>query len=194
MNIESTKGKKVLLYSGGMDSWLIDKLWKPDVKVFVNIGTKNNKEEIKRLPEDVIVVNCDLAPYEDKNKNYLLPLRNLFFVSLASYYGDIICLGATGSSTHYDKNETFAQYSEQVINYLFSEAYDKQVKIVMPYKDKTKTEILEEYLEDGGNVEEAWNSSFSCYNPKNGKMCGECTSCKKRLEAFRAVGFEPNIK
>lgn len=28
---KSSYEKKVLLYSGGMDSWLIDKIWKPDV-------------------------------------------------------------------------------------------------------------------------------------------------------------------
>ena len=32
------KNTKVLLYSGGMDSWLIDKLWKPDVKIFFDTG------------------------------------------------------------------------------------------------------------------------------------------------------------
>lgn len=30
---KSSYEKKVLLYSGGMDSWLIDKIWKPDVKL-----------------------------------------------------------------------------------------------------------------------------------------------------------------
>lgn len=32
---KSSYEKKVLLYSGGMDSWLIDKIWKPDVKLYV---------------------------------------------------------------------------------------------------------------------------------------------------------------
>ena len=29
--------KKVLLYSGGLDSWLIDKLWNPDFKLYIDI-------------------------------------------------------------------------------------------------------------------------------------------------------------
>ena len=180
---------KVLLYSGGMDSWLIDKLWKPDVKLFVDIGTANNKEERKRLPEDVIVKELDLSEFEDKDKNFLLPLRNLFFVELASYYGDEICLGATGSSTHFDKNEKFARMSEELINYLYSEAYDKKVKIVLPYRNTSKTELLKMYLENGGDIEEAWKNTFSCYSPKDGKMCGECSSCRKKIEAFKANGY-----
>ena len=32
---------KVLLYSGGTDSWLIDKLWKPDKKIYINFYGKH---------------------------------------------------------------------------------------------------------------------------------------------------------
>lgn len=39
--------KKVLLYSGGMDSYLISKLWKPDVKLYVDLNSKYAKQEIK---------------------------------------------------------------------------------------------------------------------------------------------------
>ena len=182
---------KVLLYSGGMDSWLIDKLWKPDVKLHIDIGTENNKEEIKRLPKDVIIKKIELSEFEDKEKNFLLPLRNLFFVEMASYYGDEICLGATGSSTHFDKNQTFIEKSEDIINYLYSESYNKKVKIVMPYRGKAKSEILKEYIEKGGDIEKAWCETFSCYSPRGGEMCWECSSCKKKIQAFRDNGYEP---
>ena len=183
--------KKVLLYSGGMDSWLIDKLWKPDVKLFIDVGTPSSKEERKRLPPDVIVRELDLSDFELPEANYLLPLRNLFFVELASYYGDEICLGATGTSTHYDKTDKFCDLSAELINYLFSEIYpDKKVHIVMPYRGKHKEEILKEYLDQGGDIKYAWDNTFSCYNPKDGKMCGECSSCRKRIEAFRKNGFD----
>jgi len=42
--------KKVLLYSGGMDSWLIDKLWKPNVKLYIDTGGSYSKDEIAKLP------------------------------------------------------------------------------------------------------------------------------------------------
>lgn len=183
--------KKVLLYSGGLDSWLIDKLWKPDVKLYVHIGTPNSEQEVKRLPDDVVVHNLDIAKFEMPEKNYLLPLRNLFFVELASYYGDVICLGATGSSTHYDKNNTFAKYAEQVINYLWSESHpDKSVKIVMPFRNWSKADMLREYVKQGGDLKTAWESSFSCYTPVNGKPCMHCTSCVKRINAFKEVGYD----
>lgn len=59
---------KVLLYSGGMDSWLIDKIWKPDVKLYVDMNTKYSQEEIKRLPSDVIIDKLDLSKWEREGK------------------------------------------------------------------------------------------------------------------------------
>lgn len=49
-----------------MDSWLIDKIWKPDVKLYVDMGTKYSQEEIKRLPADVVVEKLDLSKWERK--------------------------------------------------------------------------------------------------------------------------------
>ena len=40
------KRKKVLLFSNGMDSWLIDKLWKPDVKIYIDIEGSYSEKEI----------------------------------------------------------------------------------------------------------------------------------------------------
>lgn len=48
--------KKVLLYSGGTDSWLIDKIWKPDTKIYIDIHGRYSEVEKKRLPNDVKVV------------------------------------------------------------------------------------------------------------------------------------------
>ena len=181
---------KVLLYSGGMDSWLVDKLWKPDVKLFIDIGTNTNKEEIKRLPKDVIVKKLELSDYEDKDKNYLLPLRNLFFVMMGSYYGDKIAIGATASSVHFDNNLEFKKKTEDLLNYLYSEAYDKKVEICLPYLHLNKEQLLAEYLKNGGDIQEAWDNTFSCYNPQDGKMCGKCSACLHKINAFRKNGME----
>ena len=75
-----------------MDSWLIDKLWKPDKKIFFDTGIEYNKEELKRLPKDVEIIKLDLSKYELSEYSHTVPLRNLLFISIASYYGDEICL------------------------------------------------------------------------------------------------------
>ena len=78
---------KVLLYSGGMDSWLIDKIWKPDVKLYVDMNTKYSQEEIKRLPSDVIIDKLDLSKWEREDK--IIPLRNMYLIGIASNYGNL---------------------------------------------------------------------------------------------------------
>ena len=185
---------KVLLYSGGMDSWLIDKLWKPDVKLFFDIGTPNCQQELERVKKrnDVEIIKFPLAQFEQPQNNYYLPLRNLHFVAYAAHYGDTICLGATGSSTHKDKNDVFGNLCENAINYLLSEdsTRTEPVKIVMPYRGKSKTEILAEYLMQGGDIEECYNATFSCYNPTHdGKPCMNCTSCLSKFTAFYNNGY-----
>ena len=192
--------KRVLLYSGGMDSWLIDKIWKPDVKLFIRIHTPNNELEYKRLcylieqgivdKNSVEIVEMDLSRFERPDQNYFLPLRNLHFVTMAAHYGDEICLGATGSSTHFDKNETFASKAGDVISYLQSEKGEGPVKIVLPFKDKTKTELLRMYLEQGGDIEKAYRETVSCYTPKDGKPCMACTSCMSKFVAFYNNGYQ----
>lgn len=192
--------KKVMLYSGGMDSWLISKLWKPDVKLFIRIHTPNNEMEYNRLQylieqgiigkDEVKVVEMDLSRFERPDQNYFLPLRNLHFVTMAAHYGDEICLGATGSSTHFDKNETFASKAADVISYLQSEKGEGPVKIVLPYKDTTKTELLKMYIEQGGDINEAYKQTVSCYTPVNNKPCMSCTSCMSKFVAFYNNGYQ----
>lgn len=191
---------KVLLYSGGMDSWLIDHIIKPDVLLFIRIHTPNNELEYQKLLElldkgkikakKLKVVDYDLSEYERPSQNYFLPLRNLHFVTLAAHYGDEIYLGATGSSTHFDKNTTFADKAADVISYLLSESNEGPVSIRLPFKDTTKTELLKQFIDEGGSIEDAYNSTVSCYTPIDGKPCMSCTSCMSKFAAFYNNGYK----
>lgn len=190
---------KVLLYSGGMDSWLIDHIIKPDVILFVRIHTPNNEMEYQKLLEllnkgkvkanKLKVVDYNLSEYERPSQNYYLPLRNLHFVTLAAHYGNEIYLGATGSSTHFDKNTTFAEKSADVISYLLSETNEGPVTVKLPFKDTTKTELLKQFVDNGGDLEDAYNSTVSCYTPVDGKPCMACTSCMSKFTAFYNNGY-----
>lgn len=187
---------KVLLYSGGLDSWLIDKLWKPDVKLYVDTGSLGSKAEIEKLGDDVVVEKLDIHKFELRERNYLLPLRNLYFCMIAMNYGDEICLGATASSKNLDKNETFCDLAGNVLSYLAPQVYaenvPERIKIVVPFKQYTKKQLLEMYVAQGGSLDLAFKSTSSCYNPKEDKSpCLECSSCLKRIEAFKELGYEP---
>lgn len=186
--------KKVLLYSGGLDSWLIDKLWKPDVKIFIDNKIPYNEIEKSRLPEDVKIINFDMREYELEENTHTIPLRNLIFICIASYYGEEICLGTVKGDEHYDNSIEFLNNAEQLLNSLYKEfehlgLKEKKIKIVAPYKNYSKAELIRLYVENGGSIQEAYDKTFSCYTPINGKECGNCKPCTKKRQAFEENGY-----
>ena len=180
--------KKVLLYSGGMDSYIISKLWKPDVKLFIDYGTEQTAEERKRLPKDVIVKEIDLSRYIENDNKSTIPLRNLLFANIAINYGDIVAIGGVRDDLHYDKSKRFARRATRLFNsVLTKEDSKRKVKIVVPYRDYTKRELLQTYIAKGGTVKELKENTWSCYTPINGKPCGECNPCKRKEKAISEV-------
>lgn len=183
--------KKVLLYSGGMDSWLIDKIWKPDIKLYVDMNTRYSKEEIKRLPKDVIIEKLDLGKWE--REDAIIPLRNLYLIMLATNYGDDICLGATAGDRVLDKSIEFAKNASNLLSFLYSKQHwtdERKININLDFKGYTKKQLIAKYLEIGGDIEEAVKSSFSCYDPIEGKECWECKPCFRKYVSFKVNGYD----
>lgn len=181
--------KKVLLYSGGMDSWLIDKLWKPDVKLYVDMGTPYAVEEIRRLPNDVIVEHLNLSAFEREDK--IIPLRNLYLVALATNYGNEICLGATAGDRVLDKSYEFGVKCGELLTHLYGPQHwteQRTIKVNLDFKQYTKTELVRMFLERGGDINEALQSSFSCYFPQDGRECWSCKPCFRKFIAFALNG------
>lgn len=191
--------KKVLLYSGGMDSWLIDKIWKPDMKVYVNMHTRYSAEEIKRIQEtekDVTIVDFPLGQWE--RTDAIIPLRNLYLTMvICNITGseDVeICLGATAGDRVLDKSPKFVEMTNDLLNYLYQPQHwipeGKKVKLNIDFKAKTKTELIRMFVENGGDILDAFERSFSCYNPQDGEECWSCKPCFRKFVSFALNGFK----
>ena len=183
--------KKVLLYSGGMDSWLINQLWKPDVLLYINMHTKYSKEEMLRLPTNVEIAELDLSRWE--REDAIIPLRNLYLIALATNYGDEICLGATAGDRVLDKSPQFAWMYEKLLTYLYKKQHwteERKIEINLDFKQYSKTQLLAKYIEQGGDINVAFNNSFSCYNPQDGKECWGCKPCFRKFVAFALNGYQ----
>lgn len=181
--------KKVLLYSGGMDSYLISKLWKPDVKLYVDLKSRYSKQEINNLPKDVEVVELDLGRWE--REDAIIPLRNLYLVMVATNYGDEICLGATAGDRVLDKSYEFANKASDLLTYLYSPQHwtsGRTIKINLDFKNMTKEQLLRSYIEQGGDINTAWKESYSCYSGHR-EPCFSCKACVRKSAAFFANGF-----
>ena len=193
--------KKILLYSGGMDSWLIDKLWKPDMLVYINMHTRYSENEIKHIKSqrnDVTFIDFPLGQWE--RDDAIIPLRNLYLpMVICNITGedDIdICLGATSGDRVLDKSYEFVKKANDILNYLYQPQHwipnGKKVRLNIDFKNFTKTQLLEMYLKDGGDINEAFNASFSCYNPSNGCECWQCKPCFRKYVSFALNGMKFN--
>lgn len=175
---------KVLLYSGGLDSWLIDKLWKPDVKLYIDIKGDYSKQEKRKLPKDVRIIECPTLSKFENHETKFIPLRNLYFLMIASNYGDKICLGATGGDWgNKDKTPFFLDETESLLNYLLSDKkVRKKIEIEKGFIHIYKNELIERYLkQEEGNINKIKENTFSCYTPRNNKECFECFPCFRKF-------------
>lgn len=187
--------KKVQLYSGGLDSYIISRLWKPDVKLYFDYGIPQNEEEKKHLPDDVIIKKIELSEYMQNDGLNTIPLRNLLFATLAVNYGDVIAIGGLKSDLHYDKKPEFVEKTTQLFNSILQkERQPKTVQVVVPFANYTKTDLICAFFEDGGLLDELNANSWSCHTPDNGKPCGHCQACKARNKAIIEAGIMYNEK
>lgn len=188
--------KKVLLYSGGMDSWLIDKVWKPDVKLYVDMHTEYSELEKSRLPEDVKVIDFPLGQFSLPNS--IIPLRNLYLFAIAcnvTEFEDVdICLGALNGDRINDKSKKFTELLNPLLHFLYEPQQSqpgKTVNVVVPFKELSKRELLSLYLEQGGTLREVYDASFSCYHPtEQGTPCLECKACFRKVIPFVVAGMQ----
>lgn len=191
---------KILLYSGGMDSWLISKLWKPDKLVYVDMHTRYSKQEIENIHktrDDVQIIDFPLGQWEREDK--IIPLRNLYLpmVICNSFpEGDLdICIGATKGDRVLDKSKPYIEKINDILNYLYSPQWwipdGRHIRINIDFKDYTKEDMLKMYLDQGGTLDEAFYGSFSCYEPdENGNACYRCKPCFRKFVAFAEMGYK----
>lgn len=182
---------KVMLYSGGLDSYIISKLWKPDIKLYINIHGDYSEQEVNRLPSDVKVVDFSLlGDFELPSKH--VPMRNLYFLMIASHYGDEVCLGATaGDKGNKDKTALFLKQTESMLQYLWGDKKcKKDIKVNKEFIKYSKSELIEIYLNNGGDVNELKDKTFSCYTPIDNKECLNCFPCFRKFALLYAHGCQ----
>lgn len=188
---------KVVLYSGGLDSFCLAAEVKPDLLVYFDIGLTEQRAEIASISRmrDMGILAApivfdqrfNLAPY--KLPNEVMPFRNLYFIAAGFTYGDKLYLGKTASSRNLDKNSTFAAKALDVLKYVSQNPKSnppgllaENMEIILPFDYKTKSTFLGEFLARGGNLSDVLQTR-SCYRPY-GKECGECQSCIRKSIAL----------
>jgi len=188
---EQVKNKSVLLFSGGMDSVMFDLLLDPDVLLYIPTGSNYEDIEtlkIKQLAEDGIIDkdkliiledNLDLAMFE--RDDLIVPNRNAYLVLMASHFGETIYLGSVYGDRSFDKDKTFYKLMEDLLNHIWQEQHwteERKFTVSSPFKDTTKTELIKQYINKGGNVQNILDS-YSCYRGEP-QACGICKPCVRK--------------
>jgi 7-cyano-7-deazaguanine synthase in queuosine biosynthesis len=191
--VTTATGKSVLHYSGGLDSYIISKLESFDTLLYINSKSKYAETEIEFLKKQglPVVIDSRLDLEDLEMDSAMVPLRNLFFVMIASYYGDRIVLGATAGDRSTDKDYTFAEKTSDLLSYIYQKSWwceGRELKVDLTYKNYTKKDLLDAYIKSGFSLEDLRNKSFSCYHPvsEDSKQlpCGTCKPCVRKWITF----------
>ena len=185
---------KVLLSSGGMDSYLL--ACEPELAgakhVFVDIGQAYIDKELRSAAnvagmagaELVYMQGARFARYEHKPTG-IIPFRNAELLLCAAQHGDEIYFGVIGDEVNSDKSERFCDAMEAVLCISHKRQYwtdGRGFAIHTPFRGMSKTELVKRYLERDGDMHKL-TQTVSCYD--GGDMhCGQCSSCFKRWVAL----------
>ena len=186
----------VLMYSGGMDSMILNTLFRPDVLLYVNIHGRYSDKELRRLPHgDSRLKVLDfplLGEYE--RSDLKVPCRNVFFALLASMEGDDLYLGSTAGDRTADKGVSYAKAMDGLFDVVLGKQVwtgGRRVRVLLPLRNWTKTQCVRRYLKAGHPSFRLVNAP-SCYDSMGGH-CGRCNPCVRKWVAFRNNGLDTSF-
>jgi 7-cyano-7-deazaguanine synthase len=116
-----------------------------------------------------------------------VPMRNLVLWGIAAYFAEVV--GATavvGGHLRTDRDffpdaaPPFFEALETVIGIANGSLRGKPLRLLLPFANATKTEVLAAALQIGVPLASTW----SCYAGA-ARPCGECLSCLQRAKAFQ---------
>ena len=127
-----------------------------------------------------------------------VPARNTIFLSYALGYAEVIGsnnifigVNAVDYSGYPDCRPEYISSFEDMANLATKSAIEgEKITIHTPLINLSKSEIIKIGLEHGVD----YSNSISCYDPIDGKACGECDSCKLRLKGFSEAGVVDPFK
>lgn len=187
---------KVILNSGGMDSFFVAIENPEAVHVFVDIGQAYLKKELHsaaRIAQHVgtdlnVVKGAQIARFEHKPSG-IIPLRNAELILCAGQFGDDILLGILANEVNSDKSQEFLRAMECVMTISCRPQYwsdGRSFRIHTPLGTRSKVELVRGLWRTHGPDSAHWKAmmqTVSCYDGGE-RHCGRCPSCFKRWVAL----------
>ncbi|GLC82095.1 7-cyano-7-deazaguanine synthase [Lacrimispora brassicae] len=205
----------LLLASGGMDStvlaYKLEKENKNLIILFIDYGQHCEKKEYQTLLEVIPLKYKDNIKtikigdvYRESNSRMIieanlwedtvvaedmyLPYRNILFISLAAAYAQSMGIKevytAFINSNHAKEIDCSMEFFTKLENLLYDYG---SIKIKMPFREMTKTEVAKLGINLGAPIEKTYSCQVNSITP-----CGACPNCVDRLTAINNVLGEQN--
>jgi len=180
---------EVLLFSGGLDSFIAwHYLNKPDT-IYVDMGTCFSALEssaIDRLTggETKLFDMQFLGQYEEEDAS--IPARNMYLAMRAANegYSKIWMVFQKDETSIPDRTRVFCKMASDLLSYLFQ----REIIVDSPFWNMDKEEMVRWYVESKFDVKNL-KETFSCYNPVDGiDPCANCPACFRKFVALSLNG------
>jgi len=183
----------ILLFSGGLDSYIAYHLLSKPKTLYFDLRTPYSMKEletVQRLIPNTIIERCLELGNRQQGDNAYIPYRNLHLALLANKYDDTIVIAGLKDDRVNDKNEeVFRKWTA-----LMSDMMGRPIKVVSPFWQQTKEQIVRWFLDNGGTERELKNT-ISCYSEGYIKECNWCPACFRKWCALRANNVDvPDFK
>jgi len=181
------KGEKIILIFLDYGQHCVDKeletlrmvlpeIYKDNIRI-IKIG------DIYRESNSRMIIEANLWADNVVADDLYLPYRNLLFLSIASAYAQ--SLGAKNvysafiNSNHAKEIDCSMEFFTKLETLL--ESYGS-VKINMPYRELSKTEVARLGVRLGAPIASTYSCQVNSQNP-----CGACPNCVDRIDAMNAL-------
>lgn len=208
MNRRPAERTTVALYSGGVDSYCMAYLTRPDVLLYVRMGGRYGEDEYAFLhtplgmADNLTVISAHTLGRLELPDSKVIPGRNAVLAILASNFGDDILMGSVDSSTGHDKDNGFAARMNELFDWMYQPSRwlldGRNVRLRLPFYHLTKTELVGQVLARGHSPDTLAGMTFSCYEPTREQgpgvewvqPCGKCPPCGRKWMAFTVYGID----
>jgi len=172
----------ILLFSGGLDSYIAWHYLEKPQTIYVDIGHRYAKFEhdqvIRLVPDTIIEDRLFLGDWEEPDAN--IPYRNAFLVLIAAKHAVkdtapvVVLVVQKGEMDIPDRTHRFMTQMSFMFDF----------KVYSPFTEMTKTNMVKWYCDNVHDPRyEKLLSTRSCY-AETEKPCGQCTACFRRWVAL----------
>ena len=188
--------REILLFSGGMDSYMAWRLLDHPPCLYVKLGHRYQESELNTCrvleawSQDRLEVQvCDLGAHFGglEQPDGHIPYRNLVLATVAATFADVVYLGAVRGEASRDKSARFLEHAAEDLGWLER----RRVDVVAPFRHLTKAALVRKYLREFPEASSRWmlRRTRSCY-AEDEVACGRCQACFRRWVAFTLNGLE----